>query len=63
MKNKSYIEPKMEVVAMSVNHCIADVTAETGNGDLGYGGADINGIIDPEGNIRNDWETFWDDRE
>ena len=63
MEKKSYIKPDMGIITMSVVNCIADVTAETGNGDLGYGGPDLNGIIDPEGNFRDDWEAFWDDRE
>ncbi len=64
MKKKRYVNPDLKVLYMTGTACIASVTGETGYDNIGYGGADEGGMLDPDANSRGDWEEdFWDSRE
>lgn len=54
----------MQETTMALRLAIAELTyGVTGDDGTGWGGVDNGGKLDPESNSRDDWESFWNDRE
>ena len=52
---KEYVAPQMECVKMDEELPMC-VSGGGGGVNLGYGGVDAGGIIDPQSNVRSIWD-------
>ena len=52
----------MQETPMDLRSAIADLTGDTGDDHIGWGGQD-DGSHEAGSNSRNSWDQFWDDRE
>ena len=60
---KTYTTPAMVETLMDMQIVLTEMTGVQGSDGTGWGGVDDGGLLDPEANSRDGWESFWESRE